>query len=106
MKFKILKLLFLLFILPIITLIFLLPGDPAWVECSDEKDLLKYVNQDWRVDKVLKKGDTTITDTGKKLYYKAEDPQIYLSKGEKIKILNFGWRCWFEMGPELNYKKS
>ena len=80
MKFKLLKLLFLLFILPIITLIFLLPEDPAWVECSDEKDLLKYVNQDWRVDKVLK-GDT-ITDTGK-TYYKAEDIKFIYQRVRK-----------------------
>ena len=54
---------------------------------------------------MIKKGDLTLSDTGKTLYYAAEDPQIYLSKDDKVKVLNFGWRCWYEMGPELNYKR-
>ena len=32
-------------------------------------------------------------------------PQIFLSRGNKVKVLNFGWRCWYEMGPELNYER-
>ena len=82
-----------------------LPEDKAWVDCSDEKDLYMYVYQGWEVDEVIKKGDLTLSDTGKTLYYAAEDPQIYLSKDDKVKVLNFGWRCWHEMGPELNYKR-
>ena len=82
------------------------PGDQAWVDCSDEKDLYRYVYDSWKVDKVLKNGDITYTDTGQKLYYKEEYPQIYLSKNDRIKVLNFGWRCWFEMGAELNYSKT
>ena len=82
-----------------------LPEDKAWVDCSDEKDLYRYVYQGWEVGKVLKKGDITLTDTGKTLYHVADDPQIFLSRGNKIKVLNFGWRCWYEMGPELNYER-
>ena len=41
----------------------------------------------------------------RRLYYAADDPQIFLSKGNKVKVLNFGWRCWYEMGSELNYEK-
>ena len=82
-----------------------LPEDKAWVDCSNEKDLYMYVYQGWKVDEVIKKGDLTLSDTGKTLYYAAEDPQIYLSKDDKVKVLNFGWRCWYEMGPELNYKR-
>ena len=58
-----------------------LPEDKAWVDCSDEKDLYRYAYQGWKIDKVLKKGDITLNDTGKTLYYVADDPQIYLSKG-------------------------
>ena len=78
------------------------PEDQAWIDCSDEKDLYRYVYDGWKVDKVLKNGDITYTDTGQKLYYKGIDPKIYLSKDNKIKILNFGWRCWFEQGAENN----
>ena len=93
------------FILSLFTLIIIVsPNDPAWVNCSNEKDLYRYVNDGWKVDKVLKNGDITYTDAGQKLFYVSEDPQIYLIKNNKIKVLNFGWRCWFEMGPELNYK--
>jgi hypothetical protein len=93
------------FILSLFTLIIIVsPNDPAWVDCSNEKDLYRYVNDGWKVDKVLKNGDITYTDAGQKLFYVSEDPQIYLIKNNKIKVLNFGWRCWFEMGPELNYK--
>ena len=89
----------------LLTLIIIVsPNDPAWVNCSNEKDLYRYVNDGWKVDKVLKNGDITYTDAGQKLFYVSEDPQIYLIKNNKIKVLNFGWRCWFEMGPELNYK--
>ena len=97
---------FFILILGFVFLIDFLPEDKAWVACSNEKDLYRYVYQGWKVDKVLKKGDITLTDTGRKLYYVGEDPEIYLSKDNKIKILNFGWRCWHEMGPELNYEKN
>ena len=97
---------FFILILGFVFLVDFLPEDKAWVACSNEKDLYRYVHQGWKVDKVVKKGDLTLSDKGEKLYYKAEGPQIYLSKDERIKVLNFGWRCWFEMGSELNYKKS
>ena len=80
------------------------PEDPAWVDCSDEKDLYRYIKDGWKVDKILKNGDITYTDSGQKMFYISEDPQIYLIKNNKIKVLNFGWRCWFEQGAELNYK--
>ena len=94
-----------IFIAITLALIFI-PEDQAWIDCSDEKDLYRYVYDGWKVDKVLKYGDITYTDTGQKLYYKGEYPQIFLSKDDKIKALNFGWRCWFEMGAELNYSKT
>ena len=93
---------FFLFLISLLGLILIAPEDREWVKCSDEKDLYRYVYNGWKVDKVLKYGDITHSDTGQKLYYKGIDPQIYLSKDNKIKILNFGWRCWFEQGAENN----
>ena len=82
------------------------PEDQAWIDCSDEKDLYRYVYDGWKVDKVLKNGDITYTDSGQKLYYGGEEPQIYLSKDHNIKVLNFGWRCYYLEGAELNFKVS
>ena len=48
----------------------------------------------------------TYTDLGQKLFYKSEYPQIYLSKNDRIKALNFGWRCYYLEGAELNFKKN
>ena len=93
---------FFLFLIFLFGLILIAPEDREWVKCSDEKDLYRYVYNGWKVDKVLKYGDITHSDTGQKLYYKGIDPKIYLSKDNKIKILNFGWRCWFEQGAENN----
>ena len=82
------------------------PEDQAWIDCSDEKDLYRYVYDGWKVDKVLKNRDITYTDTGQKMYYKGEYPQIFLSKADRIKALNFGWRCYYLEGAELNFKKK
>ena len=41
----------------IITISLLIGEDKAWVDCSNEKDLYRYVNEGWKVDKVLKDGD-------------------------------------------------
>ena len=85
---------FFLSIISLITMIAVLaPGDPAWVECSDENDLYRYVYDGWKVDEVMKN-------------YKGEYPRIYLSKNDRIKALNFGWRCYYLEGAELNYRKS
>ena len=97
---------FFLFLISLLGLILITPEDREWVKCSDEKDLYRYVYDGWKVDKVLKKGDITNTDTGQKLFYKGEYPQIYLSKNDRIKALNFGWRCYYLEGAELNYKKK
>ena len=102
---KIVKLLILFFSLIILITVFG-PEDKAWVDCSDEKDLYRYVSNGWKVDKVLKKGEITYSDTGSKLYYMGEKPQIFLSKKNKIKILNFGWRCYYLEGKELNLTKK
>ena len=98
---KILKYFF-LFLISLLGLILIASEDREWVKCSDENDLYRYVHNGWKVDKVLKYGDITHSDTGQKLYYKGIDPQIYLKKTNKIKILNYGWRCWFEQGAENN----
>ena len=82
------------------------PEDREWIKCSDEKDLYRYVYNGWKVDKVLKNGDINFTDKGQKLYFKGEYPQIFLSKDDRIKALNFGWRCYYLEGAELNYKKN
>ena len=94
-----------IFITITLALIFL-PEDREWVKCSDEKDLYRYVYDGWKVDKVIKNGDITYTDLGQKLFYKSEYPQIYLSKNDRIKALNFGWRCYYLEGAELNFKKK
>ena len=82
------------------------PEDREWIKCSDEKDLYRYVYNGWKVDKVLKNGDINFTDKGQKLYFKGEYPQIFLSKDDRIKALNFGWRCYYLEGAELNYEKK
>ena len=102
---KIGKLLILFFSLIILITVFG-PEDKAWVDCSDEKDLYRYVSNGWKVDKVLKKGNMTYSSNGLELYYMGEEPQIFLSKKNKIKILNFGWRCYYLEGNELSLTKK
>ena len=97
---------FLSFFIAIVLALIFAPEDREWVKCSDEKDLYRYVYDGWKVDKVLKDGDIIYAYTGQKFYYKGEYPKIFLSKDDSIKALNFGWRCWFEMGAENNYTKS
>ena len=104
--FKILKYLFYSIFISITLALIFLPEDREWVKCSDEKDLYRYVYDGWKVDKVLKNGDITYTVLGQKLFYKSEYPQIYLSKNDRIKALNFGWRCYYLEGAELNYAKE
>ena len=85
---------FFLSIISLITLIVVfVPEDPAWIDCSDESDLYKYVYDGWKVDKVMKN-------------YKGEYPRIYLSKNDSIKVLNFGSRCYYLEGAELNYERG
>ena len=88
---KILKYFF-LFLISLLGLILIASEDREWVKCSDEKDLYRYVYNGWKVDKVIKD-------------YKGEYPQIFLSKNDRIKALNFGWRCYYLEGAELNYKR-
>ena len=46
---------FFLSIISLITLIVVfVPEDPAWIDCSDESDLYRYVYNGWKVDKVIK----------------------------------------------------
>ena len=84
---------FFLFLISLLGLILIAPEDREWVKCSDEKDLYRYVYNGWKVDKVIKD-------------YKGEYPQIYLSKNDRIKALNFGWRCYYLEGAELNFEKK
>ena len=100
------KNLFMFIFFLIILIITFVPEDNEWVDCSDEKDLYRYVSNGWKVDKVLKKGDMTYSRNGLELYYMGEEPQIFLSKKNKIKILNFGWRCYYLEGKELNLTKK
>ena len=102
---KIKDLLMFIFFL-IILIITFVPEDNEWVDCSDEKDLYRYVSNGWKVDKDLKKGDMTYSRNGLELYYMGEEPQIFLSKKNKIKILNFGWRCYYLEGSELSLTKK
>ena len=83
---------FFLFLISLLGLFLIAPEDREWVKCSDEKDLYRYVYNGWNVDKVIKD-------------YKGEYPQIFLSKNDRIKALNFGWRCYYLEGAELNYKR-
>ena len=82
---------FLSFFIAIVLALIFAPEDREWIKCSDEKDLYRYVYNGWKVDKVIKD-------------YKGEYPQIYLSKNNRIKALNFGWRCYYLEGAEFNYK--
>ena len=90
----------------IITISLLIGEDKAWVDCSNENDLYRYVNEGWKVDKVLKDGDINFGRDGTKYFYKNEYPQIWISKGNQIKALNFGWRCYFLEGPEFNFTRT
>ena len=84
---------FFLFLISLLGLILIAPEDREWVKCSDEKDLYRYVYDGWKVDKVIKD-------------YKGEYPRIWLSKNDNLKALNFGWRCYYLEGAELNFKKK
>ena len=84
---------FFLFLISLLGLILIAPEDREWVKCSDEKDLYRYVYNGWKVDKVIKD-------------YKGEYPRIWLSKNDRIKALNFGWRCYYLEGAELNFRKK
>ena len=84
---------FFLFLISLLGLILIAPEDREWVKCSDEKDLYRYVYDGWKVDKVIKD-------------FKGEYPRIWLSKNDRIKALNFGWRCYYLEGAELNFKES
>jgi len=90
----------------IIAISLLIGEDKAWVDCSNEEDLYRYVSEGWKVDKVLKDGDVNYGRDGTKYFYKHEFPQIWISRGNKIKALNFGWRCYFLEGPELNFTRT
>ena len=68
---KIKDLLMFIFFLIILIIIFV-PEDKEWVDCSDEKDLYRYVSNGWKVDKVLKKGDMTYSRNRSELYYMGE----------------------------------
>ena len=90
----------------LISIGFILPEDKEWVNCSNEDDLYRYINEDWKVDKVVKNGDVVLKKNGVKYFHKSEYPQIWLSKGNRVKALNFGWRCYFLEGSELNFTKK
>jgi len=90
---KVIKYFFLSFLSVIILITFLVGEDPAWVNCSDEDDLYRYVYNGWKVEKVIKD-------------YKGKYPRIYLSKNDKLKSLNFGSRCYYLEGAELNFSKN
>ena len=103
---KILVYFFSILLIFIITISLLIGEDKAWVDCSNEEDLYRYVNEGWKVDKVVKNGDVVLNKNGIKYFHKNEYPRIWLSKGNKVKALNFGWRCYFLEGPELNFTKT
>ena len=90
---KIIKFFFFSFLSVIILITFLVGEDPAWVNCSDENDLYRYVYNGWKVEKVIKD-------------YKGKYPRIYLSKNDKLKALNFGSRCYYLEGAELNFSRN
>ena len=89
----------------LISIGFILPEDKEWTNCSNEDDLYRYINEDWKVDKVVKNGDVVLNKNGVKYFHISEYPQIWLSKGNRVKALNFGWRCYFLEGSELNLTK-
>ena len=82
------------------------PEDPFWVDCSNEKDLYKYVSEGWKVEKIHKKGDIVRIVGDVKYYYHNKDPQIILFKDNRIKGLNFGWRCSYLEGSEFNISRE
>ena len=90
---KIFKVFLLSFFSLIIMVAIFFPEDSAWIKCSDEKDLYRYVYDGWKVEKIVKD-------------YKKEYPRIWISKKGAIKALNFGNRCYYLEGAELNFKKG
>ena len=80
--------------------------DPFWVDCSNEKDLYEYVSDGWRIKKIYKKGDIVQIVGEVKYYYNSNNPQIILFKDNKIKGLNFGWRCSYLEGSEFNISRE
>ena len=74
----------------IITISLLIGEDKAWVDCSNEEDLYRYVNEGWKVNKVVKNGDIVLNKNGIKYFHKNEYPRIWLSKENRVKALNFG----------------
>ena len=103
-KFFLYLIVFISFFLVIIFKIF--PEDPFWVNCSNEKDLYKYISDGWKIEKVHKKGDIVRIVGNIKYYYNSNDPQIILFKDNKIKGLNFGWRCSYLEGSEFNISRQ
>ena len=103
-KFFLYLIVFISFFLIIIFKIF--PEDPFWVDCSNEKDLYKYISDGWKIEKVHKKGDIIRIVGNIKYYYNSYDPQIILFKDNKIKGLNFGWRCSYLEGSEFNISRQ
>ena len=61
----------------IITISLLIGEDKAWVDCSNEEDLYHYINEGWKVDKVLKDGDINFGKDGTKY------------------LMQYRWRCTF-----------
>ena len=103
---KILVYFFSILLIFILTISLLIGEDKAWVDCSNEEDLYRYVNEGWKVNKVVKNGDIVLNKDGIKYFHKNEYPRIWLSKENRVKALNFGWRCYFLEGPELNFTKT
>ena len=103
-KFFLYLMVFISFFLVIIFKIF--TEDPFWVNWSNEKDLYKYISDGWKIEKVHKKGDIVRIVGNIKYYYNSNDPQIILFKDNKIKGLNFGWRCSYLEGSEFNISRQ
>ena len=53
----------------IITISLLIGEDKAWVDCSNKDDLYRYINEDWKVDKVVKNGDVVLNKNGIKYFH-------------------------------------
>ena len=64
----------------IITISLLIGEDKAGGDCSNEEDLYRYVNEGWKVNKVVKNGDIVLNKDGIKYFHKNEYPRIWLSK--------------------------